>query len=72
MCGAQLLLERLNNDITRLAAVKAVEQIAQAPLPLPLGATLGPSMQQLTSFLRKSSRPLRQASISAIKVCSRR
>ena len=64
----QLLLERLNNDITRLAAVKAVEQIAMAPLPLPLGSMLGPSMQLLTTFLRKSSRPLRQASLSAIKV----
>ena len=66
--AVQLLLERLNNDITRLAAVKAVEQIAMAPLPLPLGSMLGPSMQLLTSFLRKSSRPLRQASLCAIKV----
>ena len=65
----QLLLDRLNNDITRLAAVKAMEQIALAPLPLPLGGLLGPGMQLLTSFLRKSSRPLRQASISAVKVC---
>ena len=64
----QLLLERLKNEITRLAAVKALERIALAPLPLPLGKILQPSMELLTSFLRKASRPLRQAALAAIKV----
>ena len=64
----QVLLERLRNEITRLTAVKALADIARSPLPLPLDAALQPALPDLTSFLRKANRQLRQASLSALQV----
>ncbi|KAK9803499.1 hypothetical protein WJX73_009717 [Symbiochloris irregularis] len=62
----QMLVARLRNDITRLTAVKALESVATAPVPVPLGPVLQPVLTHLTSFLRKANRPLRQASLSSI------
>ena len=68
MCCHQVLLERLRNEITRLTAVKAFASIAQSPLSLDLSPVLPPLMAELTGFLRKANRVLRQASLSAIEV----
>ena len=65
---AQVLLERLRNEITRLTAVKAFALIAQSSLNLDLSPVLEPLLAELTSFLRKANRVLRQASLSAIEV----
>jgi len=65
---AQVLVERLRNEITRLMAVKALADVARSPLRLPLDAVLAPALPELTSFLRKANRQLRQASLSALQV----
>lgn len=64
----QVLLERLRNEITRLTAVKAFASIAQSPLSLDLSPVLEPLLAELTGFLRKANRVLRQAALSAIEV----
>ena len=65
-----MLLERLRNEITRLTAVKAFASIAQSPLSLDLSPVLQPLLAELTGFLRKANRVLRQASLSALEVCA--
>ena len=66
----QVSLERLRNEITRLTAVKAFASIAQSPLSLDLSPVLEPLLAELTSFLRKANRVLRQASLLALEVTS--
>lgn len=68
LCWCQVLLERLRNEITRLTAVKAFASIAQSVLSLDLSPVLEPLVAELTSFLRKANRVLRQASLSALEV----
>ena len=53
--------------MTRLAGVKAVAQVAASRLDLDLGPVLEPVLAQLTAFLRKANRPLRQAALTAIE-----
>ncbi|KAL3163066.1 hypothetical protein ABBQ32_009489 [Trebouxia sp. C0010 RCD-2024] len=64
----EVLLERLRNEITRLTAVKAFASIAQSPLSLDLNPVMEPLLAELTGFLRKANRVLRQAALSAIEV----
>lgn len=66
----QGLLDRLQSDTTRLAAVKAFGRIAESPLPLDMAPVLDRLLTDLASFLRKSNRPLRQAALAAIEVCN--
>lgn len=61
-------MERLKNEITRLTAVKALAEVAHSPLQLPLSAALAPALSELTSFLRKANRPLRQATLATLRV----
>ena len=68
VCTMQVLLERLRNEITRLTAVKAFASIAQSSLDLDLSPVLEPLLAELTTFLRKANRVLRQASLAAIEV----
>uniref|UniRef100_A0A7S3QNX2 TATA-binding protein interacting (TIP20) domain-containing protein n=1 Tax=Dunaliella tertiolecta TaxID=3047 RepID=A0A7S3QNX2_DUNTE len=65
----QVLLDRLRNEITRLTAVRAFGTIAASPLPVDLGAAgvLEPVAGELTSFLRKALRPLRQAALMTMQ-----
>ena len=67
MCFQQLL-ERLQNEATRLPAVRAFTKIAQSPLPLDLSNILEVLLSELTSYLRKANRQLRQVSLAAIEV----
>eukprot|EP00899_Mesostigma_viride_P020190 jgi/Mesvir1/28172/Mv04732-RA.1 len=60
------VLERTRNEITRLTAVKAFGTIADSELQIDLSAITTGALEELTSFLRKASRPLRQASLSAL------
>ena len=69
MRHAQGLLEKLQSDTTRLAAVKAFGRIAESPLPLDMAPVLDRLLTELTSYLRKSNRLLRQAALAAIEVC---
>ena len=68
-----VLLERLRNEITRITAVKAFGALASATLDVGLGSKVGgggsimqSAVAELCSFLRKSSRLLRQASLSTL------
>ena len=69
-----LLLERMRNEITRVTTVKTFALIAGAKLDVKLAtpANGGPVLQlavtELCAFLRKSNRPLRQASLTALDV----
>mmetsp|Transcript_29072 Transcript_29072/g.74799 ORF Transcript_29072/g.74799 Transcript_29072/m.74799 type:complete len:1233 (+) Transcript_29072:80-3778(+) len=70
-----LLLERMRNEITRVTTVKTFAAIAEAKLDvalttaLPTGQTLLQAVVgELCSFLRKTNRPLRQASLATLDV----
>ena len=70
----RILLERLHNELTRVTAVKAFAMLAAAkvdvglhsPLPGASGSVLQAVIAELSSFLRKSNRPLRQVSLGAL------
>eukprot|EP00192_Tetraselmis_astigmatica_P000226 CAMPEP_0117662728 /NCGR_PEP_ID=MMETSP0804-20121206/8205_1 /TAXON_ID=1074897 /ORGANISM="Tetraselmis astigmatica, Strain CCMP880" /LENGTH=1235 /DNA_ID=CAMNT_0005469641 /DNA_START=95 /DNA_END=3802 /DNA_ORIENTATION=- len=62
----QVLLERLRNEITRLTAVKAFSTVASSSTNLDLSNVLVPVVSELTSFLRKANRTLRQASLDTL------
>ena len=64
----QVLLERLQNETTRLTAVKGLMQIAQSLLSLDLSPVLEMATQQLVTFLRKSNQSLRHSSLTALDV----
>lgn len=64
----KVLLDRLRNDITRTTAARAFTLIPQSPLPLDLSPVLVPVTEELTSFLRKANRVLRQTALSALEV----
>jgi len=68
-----LLLERMRNEITRVTTVKMFAMIGAAQLdvqlttPLPTGqSVLQGVVGELCGFLRKSNRPLRQASLATL------
>lgn len=63
----RVLLDRLKNEITRLTAVKALATIARSALNIDLSSVLAPALAELTSFLRKANRQLRQAALSALE-----
>ena len=64
----RVLLDRLKNDVTRLTAVKALATIARSPLNIDLSPVLAAALAELTSFLRKANRQLRQAALTALEV----
>ncbi|KAG2500009.1 hypothetical protein HYH03_002291 [Edaphochlamys debaryana] len=74
----RVLLDRLRNEITRLTAVKALTALAASPLvPGELLGAAGPEggggvVAELTSFLRKANRLLRQASLVALEALASR
>ncbi|GLI69131.1 hypothetical protein VaNZ11_013686 [Volvox africanus] len=73
----RVLLERLRNEITRLVAVKALTTLALSPLvsgELLAGAGEGGNgvVGELTTFLRKANRLLRQASLVALEALATR
>jgi cullin-associated NEDD8-dissociated protein 1 len=69
-----VLLDRLRNEITRVTAVKTFALLAAAKLDTKLSSPLNGStvlqavVTELASFLRKSNKPLRQASLVALDV----
>ena len=48
--------------------MKAFGRIAESPLPLDMAPVLDRLLTDLTSYLRKTNRPLRQAALAAIEV----
>jgi cullin-associated NEDD8-dissociated protein 1 len=61
-----ILVERLSNEVTRLGTVKTIEQIASSKLKIDLSGVLPAIVKDLSGFLRKKSRPLKQASLSSL------
>ena len=62
-----LLLDRLKNEITRLAAVKAIGAVAKSELRLDMGDYAATAATALAGFLRKTNRPLRLACLAALE-----
>ncbi|KAI4298901.1 hypothetical protein L6164_032414 [Bauhinia variegata] len=61
-----VLVDRMGNEITRLTAVKAFAVIATSPLRLDLSCVLEQVITELTAFLRKANRALRQATLGTL------
>lgn len=61
-----VLVDRMGNEITRLTAVKAFAVIAASPLRIDLSCVLEHVITELTAFLRKANRALRQATLGTL------
>ncbi|GLT90694.1 hypothetical protein SLE2022_086150 [Rubroshorea leprosula] len=61
-----VLVDRMGNEITRLTAVKAFSVIAASPLRIDLSCVLEHVISELTAFLRKANRALRQATLGTL------
>ncbi|GAU44670.1 hypothetical protein TSUD_204500 [Trifolium subterraneum] len=61
-----VLVDRMGNEITRLTAVKAFAVIATSPLRVDLSCVLEHVVAELTAFLRKANRALRQATLGTL------
>ncbi|KAL3643794.1 Cullin-associated NEDD8-dissociated protein 1 [Castilleja foliolosa] len=61
-----VLVDRMGNEITRLTAVKAFAVIAASPLHLDLSCIIEHVISELTAFLRKANRALRQATLGTL------
>jgi hypothetical protein len=62
----KILLDRLRNEITRLTAVRAVADIAASPLKIDISSVLADTIKELSSFLRKQNRQLKQQTLNAL------
>jgi len=67
-----IILERLSNEITRLITIKAVARIAACPLNIDLTPILTEVINELSNFLRKNNRQIKQSSLSALDVIIRK
>eukprot|EP00611_Tribonema_gayanum_P000986 TRINITY_DN1074_c0_g1_i3.p1 TRINITY_DN1074_c0_g1~~TRINITY_DN1074_c0_g1_i3.p1 ORF type:complete len:839 (+),score=442.73 TRINITY_DN1074_c0_g1_i3:116-2632(+) len=61
-----LLMDRLRNEITRVATLRALAQISSSPVRVDLGPVLTDATQELALLLRQQSRPLKQAALEAL------
>jgi len=61
-----LIVEKLNNETTRLSSIRALKTIIESPLKLDVSGPLGDAMTILKSFLKKYDRQLRVASLDTI------
>ncbi|XP_022723263.1 cullin-associated NEDD8-dissociated protein 1-like isoform X1 [Durio zibethinus] len=61
-----VLVDRMGNEITRLTAVKAFAVIAASPFRIDLSCVLEHVIAELTGFLRKANRALRQATLRTL------
>lgn len=66
-----VFLQRLDNEVTRITATKCLSSIVTSPLNIDISAIVNQAIEQLTSFLRKNSRPLRLVSLSTLQVILR-
>ncbi|OQR84838.1 Cullin-associated NEDD8-dissociated protein [Achlya hypogyna] len=61
-----MVLERLQNEITRIAAMKSLATIARSPLPLDLSVILTDAIVCLSQLLRQQSRTLKQTALDTL------
>ncbi|CAN0502182.1 unnamed protein product [Discosporangium mesarthrocarpum] len=59
-------MDRLRNEITRMATLKALALIATSPLQVDLSSILAPAMEELALFLRQQSRTLKQTTLETL------
>lgn len=67
----ELLLERLRNETTRIAAIKTLSSIAEgknAGVPVDLSPILADAMTDMASFLKLHSRSLKQTTLESMDV----
>lgn len=64
--GLQIMLDRVRNEATRLTAIKAFETIALSPARECINIHTQALVEDLTLFLRKADRRLRQAALSTL------
>lgn len=62
------LRQRLRNEITRLTAVRCVGTIAGAAEKVELGDVFGRYLSELSGFLRKANRQLKQSSLHSLRM----
>ncbi|KAF9934606.1 Cullin-associated NEDD8-dissociated protein 1 [Linnemannia zychae] len=69
-----LLLEKLQNELTRLMAVKTLSQIVESPVcaETDIKEPILQAIPEVASLLRKSNRPLKVASLHFLDVAIRR
>ncbi|KAG0346276.1 Cullin-associated NEDD8-dissociated protein 1 [Podila humilis] len=69
-----LLLEKIQNELTRLMAVKTLSQIVESPVCADedIEASVLLAVPEVAALLRKSSRPLKVASLHFLDVAIRR
>jgi cullin-associated NEDD8-dissociated protein 1 len=61
-----LLLERLKNETTRIAAIKTISSVAAADSCCDLSPILAESIKAMSTFLRLQSRTLKQSSLTSL------
>ncbi|GMF42945.1 unnamed protein product [Phytophthora fragariaefolia] len=61
-----LLMERLNNEVTRIQSIKTIGVIARSKLNLDMSPILVECTQTLAQLLRQQSRTLKQATLSTL------
>ncbi|KAM9980951.1 hypothetical protein ACTFIY_003242 [Dictyostelium cf. discoideum] len=68
-----ILLERLDNELTRVVTVKVLSRIINSSINIDLSSILPSAIKLLSTFLRKNNRVLKQSSLIAlndiVKVC---
>jgi len=62
----KILTDRLSNEVTRLSTVQTIDLIASSKHKIDLGNHLTVIMKELSGFLRKKNRQLKQSSLSAL------
>lgn len=68
----EMLHDKLNNDATRLTAVKALIKIATSPVNMSLNSLFPRAFTTVGPFLRKNSRPLKISTLILIENVVRR
>lgn len=61
-----LLMERLGNEMTRMATLKALAAVSVSPLKVDLKPILASATEELALFLRQQSRPLKQTTLETL------
>ncbi|CAM9481770.1 unnamed protein product, partial [Ectocarpus sp. 8 AP-2014] len=61
-----LLMDRLGNEMTRMATLKALAAVSVSPLKVDLKPILPSATEELAQFLRQQSRPLKQTTLETL------
>lgn len=61
-----LLMDRLGNEMTRMATLKALASVSVSPLKVDLTPILPSATEELALFLRQQSRPLKQTTLETL------